>query len=285
MDAYSYEMLLRYGITEERIKGKDLSEVDLSHRELVGIDLRGFTTTKANLEYTNLTGAILRGMTFASANCVSTCFIGADLRGVNLAFGYFHNADFRGADLRGARIADAVCNESNFCGADLRGALFGSEHYDSDFRSADLRGADFPEGCDFERLNCDVRGAAFSPEKTDLTKNKRDLKRIQILPHVKIFDVHTSNQAGILLDITARGIKLSSEYPYTVGGIFSFKFTLPEQSEAIDFAAKCMWCNPEANTKPFYSGFQIQEISEKNGQILNNFIASYDKKGIEISDS
>ncbi len=64
MDTYSYEMLLQYGITDERIKGKDLSEVDLSNRELIGIDLRGFTTTKANLEYTNLTGAILRGMTF-----------------------------------------------------------------------------------------------------------------------------------------------------------------------------------------------------------------------------
>jgi len=284
MDSHTLEMLQKCGIDKARIQQRDLSEMDLSHRDLIGIDLRGFTLTKTNLEYANLTGAVLRGMTFASTNCVYARFIGADLKGANLAFGYFTNADFRGADLRGARIADALCSESNFTGADLRGAQLGIEHYDSDFRGADLRGILLLEGCDFEKLNCDIGGAVFSPEKTVSNKNTRILKRVQILPHVKVFDSQTSNQAGILLDITTQGIKLSSEYPYTVGGIFSLQFMLPGQNITVDFEARCMWCNPEGNSNLFYSGFQTQNISDKNVELIDHFIKHYEKQGIEIGD-
>ncbi len=284
MDSHTQDILVQCGIDPNRIRTKDLSEIDLSHRELIGIDLRGFTLTKTNLEYANLTGAILRGLTFASTNCVYTRFIGADLKGANLSFGYFTSADFRGADLRGARIADGLCSESNFTGADLRGAMLGTEHYDSDFRGADLRGIEIPEGCDFKKLNCDIGGALFSPPKVVSSRNKRILKRIQIIPHVKVFDCQTSNQAGILLDITTQGIKLSSIYPYTIGGIFAFQFMLPEQMKPVELEAKCMWCNPEGNSNLFYAGFQIQKISEEKLALIENFIKNYNQQGLEIGD-
>lgn len=284
MDNHTLILLNQCGIDRNRIEQRDLSEMDLSHRALIGVDLRGFTLTKTNLEYTNLTGSILRGVVFASTNCVYACFIGADLRGANLAFGYFTNADFRGADLRGARIADALCSESNFSGADLRGALLGSEHFDSDFRGADLRGVDVPEGCEFEKLNCDIGGALLSPKKATAARNKRILKRTQIIPHVKVFDRQTSNQAGILLDITTQGIKMSSEYPYTIGGVFALQFMLPGQNIPIDFDAKCMWCNPEEHNNLFYAGFQIHAISDQHVTLIEDFIVHNEKKGIEIGD-
>ena len=80
---------------------RDLSEIDLSNRDLRHVCLKGMTLWKVNLENSNLLGADARGTSFQKCN----------MKGVELSFSNCTSADFRGSDLdgcfaakRGARI-------------------------------------------------------------------------------------------------------------------------------------------------------------------------------------
>lgn len=92
----------------------DLHGVDLSQRQLRGIDFHAVDLTEADLQQADLRGADLRHANLRDA----------DLSGANL-----QNAHVRGADLRDAKLC-----RTNLPGADLSHA---------DLRGADILGADW----------------------------------------------------------------------------------------------------------------------------------------------
>jgi uncharacterized protein YjbI with pentapeptide repeats len=287
MDTSTFEMLRRCEVPENVLNSRDLSGVDLAQKVLVGVDLRGFDVSKTNLERAYLAAADLRGLQFASTNCVRASFVGADMRGANLAFGYFHGSDFRGADMRGAHLTDAVCNGCCFAGADLRGAVFGHEHYDSDFRGADLRGAIIPDDCDFARLNCDMRGAAQTPREAAADLNKRHEPRIQLLRPLRVFDRATGKQAGVLVDITTEGIRITSQKPLPVGVNFSFQIQLPEASKygrSLNLEVTSMWCKSAADGAYHNTGFRMANLDEKDAKIIERLIEDHKSIGFAIID-
>jgi len=85
--------------------GGDYAFVDLSGRNLSGIDLSG-----AYLEYADLSGADLSG---------------ADLTNAVLAHADLSGADLSGAGLSGANLGAALLKETKFVDADLTGAVLG----------------------------------------------------------------------------------------------------------------------------------------------------------------
>ena len=278
MDPFTIAVLKKYGVQIFRLAEKNLSEIDLSNKNLAGIDLRGTVVTKINLEHADCSGADLRGLQFAQANCISATFVGADLRGANLAFGYFNAADFRGADLRGARLADSLCNECNFSGADLRGARMGYDHYNSDFRSADLRGIGIPPDSDFEKLRCDIRGAQQSPKKKFDEPNIRRLPRIVINPSLPVHDRRSDNAMGSLADITTQGLRLSSEHPFSIDTVVYLKIMLPKDcgyGSTVSLDARCVWCKEFGEGDSFQAGFKIQKISDDDLKILEKLIEKH----------
>ena len=288
MDPYTCQKLLECGIAEQNIRQKDLSEANLSQKNLSGIDLRGFTLNKVNFEYADLTGTDLRGLHFASANCVSATFVDADFRGADLGFGYFHNADFRGADLRGAHIADSVCNECDFSGADLRGAVPGNEHYNSDFRGADLRGVTIPDDVAFERLNCDVRGAMFTPQKSGAgTVNNRKLQRVQLLPRLKVVNLEKRAEMGTLVDITTEGMRISCLEQCAPNTEIEIAIMLPAGfpgGAMLEIRAVTVWSKPAANTSYFHTGLKILNVSGKTTKVIERLIREYRRTDLDQNE-
>lgn len=284
MDPYTHELLRKYGVDALRLAEKNLAEVDLSNRNLAGIDLRGTVITKINLEHADCSGADLRGLQFAMANCVSASFLGADLRAANLAFGYFNAADFRAADLRGARLADSLCNECNFSGADLRGCRLGYDHYNSDFRGADLRGIGIPQDSNFDKLQCDMRGALMTPVKKSNEINMRKSPRILIIPSLTVRDRRSGAEIGRLIDAARQGIRLSSEHPVAIDSVFYLEILLAKECSygtTIKLDARCVWCKETGEGDTFHAGFKIQKISDEHFEVLKNLIEDQGKRQTE----
>ncbi|MBD3422563.1 MAG: hypothetical protein GF398_20800 [Chitinivibrionales bacterium] len=286
MPSDAQNALLELGIEHYKVELRELSECDLSGAKLSGLDLKGFTISRANLENAEFVGSDLRGLDFTAANCVGAAFVGADLRGARLCFGYFHAANFSGADLRGAKLQDALCNDAVFAGADLRGAEMGFGHYGSDFRGADLRGVIAPAESDFEKLNCDIQGASITPSRVIPVRNKRKHKRIPVVNNLPVFDRRTREEFGNLVDITLEGLKIASRHPTPIGATCYCCIKLPDNpiSNQLCVDLKSMWCKPHDASRKYFTGFRIQKISEDGRRLIAKIIDDQLTRRKEVTD-
>ena len=130
--------------------------LDLSDRNLKGIDLSGELGQLLNLQDINLSGTDLQEADLSRANLGGVDFGSANLRQVNLSGSdlkgaYFIEADLFGAILSGADLRRAYFNEADLSGADLSGAILSGAYFseanlsDVDFSDADIIQADFTE--------------------------------------------------------------------------------------------------------------------------------------------
>ncbi len=151
----------------ESLRGRDLSQIDLSECDLSGIDFsqtiltsanfRGAKLVKAKFEQANLANvqlvmADLRKTDFYQADLDSARMMNADLSGCRL-----ENASLANAILHSAKLHDANARSSDFSNADLRHSDFsGSDLELSDFSDCQLDGAIFrgvtAPGVNFERI-------------------------------------------------------------------------------------------------------------------------------------
>jgi hypothetical protein len=126
----------------------DLTNCDLSGRNMEGVDLSNANLTGANLDDASLFTTNLVAATFDNASLRNTImedayapggsFINADFRGADLYF-----ATFRDGNLSGAILSDMWLNSIDLPGAIAQNANFsGSNMRFMDMRDTDLRGAD-----------------------------------------------------------------------------------------------------------------------------------------------
>ena len=104
-----------------------LNDVNLSHVDLSGSNLRDAYLSGADLRYSNLRGANLRDAYLKGANLSHANLSGADLRGSDLSYTDLSTANLSGAYLRDAYLSSADLSRANLngvnlSGADLRGA-------------------------------------------------------------------------------------------------------------------------------------------------------------------
>jgi hypothetical protein len=110
---------------------RNLTAIDLRHRDVSGAALRGRTLTRAlldgaNMNNTDLTRASLRGAVLVRTRLSGARLRNADLRGSDLSFAVLRGADLRGADLRGTKgIASAALRGAR-ADADTRWPTMGS---------------------------------------------------------------------------------------------------------------------------------------------------------------
>jgi hypothetical protein len=107
---------------------------------------------------------------------------------------------------------------------------------------------------------------------------KRRFKRRHLIYYLDVFDTETGQRVGQLVDITTKGIMLTSQFPIKSNIIFRLKMALPERingHKQIVFDAKSLWC--DRSVKPgFYDiGFQFLNISLKNIRIIENLIFDF----------
>jgi uncharacterized protein YjbI with pentapeptide repeats len=162
-----------FNATRGQRSAPDLFAVDLSGKDLRGVDFSG-----ANLEKADLSGADLRGSVLARAN-----FSGADLTGARLddvvaiksrwTEAWLEKAGLGKADLTGSDMVGAVLNQADACGAVFRGVrlknaeLHEAKLANADFREVKASGADFT-GADLSEadfVDARFKGADFTGAK------------------------------------------------------------------------------------------------------------------------
>ncbi|MHC1782711.1 MAG: PilZ domain-containing protein [Anaerolineaceae bacterium] len=107
---------------------------------------------------------------------------------------------------------------------------------------------------------------------------KRKYQRRHLIYYLRVFDRDTVNLIGHLVDITAEGVMVISENPIEVGKTFHMRMILPKEffgKEQINFEAVSRWADKDINPSFYDTGFQLQDISEENIQIITQLIEDF----------
>ena len=130
-------------LLEANLSGANLNWADLSGTDLSGADLRNAHLSGANLNWADLSGVEMSGADLSDADLSET-----DLNEADLSNAILSGADLGGAVLRDADLIDADLIDADLIGADLSGAdLSGAYLNEADLsgaylNEADLSGAD-----------------------------------------------------------------------------------------------------------------------------------------------
>jgi len=117
--------------------GQSLENIQLSDKNLSGVQLSSAIFMNANLNGANLNGANLSGANLSDAE-----LIGAELSGANLSGAKLDGAKLDGANLSGANLGSVILSSVILSGANLSGAnLDGAELIGANLRYANLSGA------------------------------------------------------------------------------------------------------------------------------------------------
>ena len=120
-DAPSFVPPRRIPAEAELRPGANLSDCDLSNRNLHGVDLSRADLSNANLSGSNLSNARLYFANLKGINAISARFIEANLRFADLTGANLVAADFSSAELSMVTLTDAVLTGAKFAGAKLAG--------------------------------------------------------------------------------------------------------------------------------------------------------------------
>ena len=207
----------KLNLSNRNLRGIDFSNFDLTRANLSGANLSGANLSGANLLWVNLLGANLQGANLREANLSRTQLSRAnlslvDLSGTNLSTTYLSRVLLREANLSGANLSRTHLSEVNLSGANLSGAIL---------NGADLSGADL-SGADLNRAQ--LNGAYMRGEGIP-----EHLKRQLRERGVKVLD---DGEVGVAVSSPFVHIRITEE-PLTVYNVttaFSF---------LTEFAIKC----------------------------------------------
>ncbi len=109
-------------------------------------------------------------------------------------------------------------------------------------------------------------------------REKRRLKRKQLIYYLNVFDRNSGERVGQLVNITTEGLMLTSEAPVKTNTVFQLRLVLPEEikgREQITFDARSMWCTKSVNPEFYDIGFQLVNISQEAAQIIESLIFGF----------
>ena len=122
----------------------NLSQQDLSHQDLEGVNLSHANLSHTNLSYANLNNATLAHTNFDGAVLCHTYFVKSKLIGAKMNCADLTNAELQFANLFEASLTKSKLTNANFrwanlCNANLRCSNLPSAYFlDTDFRFADI---------------------------------------------------------------------------------------------------------------------------------------------------
>jgi uncharacterized protein YjbI with pentapeptide repeats len=132
--SYLVWQIVNQGAPIEKLRGCDLSKVNLQ-----GIDLSGVNLSGANFRNTNLSKAKLRGSNLSHVNFNRANLISADLEKADLSYACLGGANLESANLNRANLSYAYLFGANLEQAKLQGAnLKGANLTGTQLKSADL---------------------------------------------------------------------------------------------------------------------------------------------------
>jgi hypothetical protein len=104
---------------------------------------------------------------------------------------------------------------------------------------------------------------------------RRRLKRRHVIFYSRVFDLHTGQLMGHLMDITREGMRLISEEPTEVGKTFLLRIDLPEDvmdKPFVKFEARSLWCKQDINPAFYNTGYLISNMSAEDVTLIDNMM-------------
>lgn len=93
-----------------------------------------------------------------------------------------------------------------------------------------------------------------------------------------IFDMHTGEPIGKVLDMSAQGMKLESDGPVDVNHIYYCRLPLANKIQGrkeIFFDAECRWCRKIDDTERYTSGYKLRFPSQKDAETIKNILRKW----------
>lgn len=109
-------------------------------------------------------------------------------------------------------------------------------------------------------------------------REKRKLKRKQLIYYLNVFDRNTGERVGQLVNITTEGLMLTSETPVAGDTLFQLRMVLPEEikgQEQITFDARSLWCAKSVNPEFYDIGFKLVNISQESAKVIESLIVGF----------
>lgn len=103
-----------------------------------------------------------------------------------------------------------------------------------------------------------MEAQAPSPE------NKRTVARRHLIYYLRVFNHHTGDLIGNLVDISTKGIMVVSEKVIEPNTRYRLRMVLPDTvdgSKEVDFDAESRWCRNDANQAFYDTGFELLDPS------------------------
>lgn len=107
-------------------------------------------------------------------------------------------------------------------------------------------------------------------------KRQSDRKALKVYLPVK--EVTTDDLVGHAVDITEKGLMLTSEGPMKTDTGFDLALELPAEIEGtreIRFSAQSQWSVKDSETDYYNTGFEFSDLSEKNSGIIAQVIKKF----------
>ena len=108
--------------------------------------------------------------------------------------------------------------------------------------------------------------------------DKRKVKRRHLIYYLSIIERSTDRLVGQLVDITTRGVMLTSEKPIESGLHMELRMVLPDVIDGdnqITFDAVSVWCKKDINPNFYAIGFEFESITPKTMSIVENLIQEF----------
>ncbi|MES2820539.1 MAG: PilZ domain-containing protein [Pseudomonadota bacterium] len=88
---------------------------------------------------------------------------------------------------------------------------------------------------------------------------------------LEVFDLHSGNRLGRVVDLSADGFMLFSDTPHAADAVIECRLTSARAVEGISevkLGADCLWSRPGADGQHSWAGFHIIDLAEDQAAAL-----------------
>jgi hypothetical protein len=109
-------------------------------------------------------------------------------------------------------------------------------------------------------------------------KEKRKLPRKIADDVLEVCDQHTNSILGKVVNISAEGLMLISDEPYTTGAVYELDLMFPRLIKGhskVSFGAEVVWSIPASQPGSHWSGFRIIDVAEDDVLTIDDLILDW----------
>jgi hypothetical protein len=120
------------------------------------------------------------------------------------------------------------------------------------------------------------------------TLEKQQKIRRQASHSLSVYDSTTGWPMGKILDMSARGMKLTSREPLKVRQVYYCRLPLAKKIDGcheVHFDAECRWCRESEDAKSYCSGYLLRFPTSKDADIVQKLIYGWMAEQADMMNS